>query len=310
VGNCRGKISVKNILRRFYFYGAWLFAKSVLVLPFGFAVKIGGTLGLIGYYVAGQARKIAIANISRAFPEMPPVVVRTTAKQVFINQGKNAFELFSYPRLTNAKLMAMASIENAQALQQALSNGKGVLIASAHCGNWEILGAALAAAGFKINVIAKRIYIEGLNNMLVGFRESKQVKVILRSEVSTARQMLRALRNNESIGMLIDQDTSVPGVFVNFFGKDAYTPSGMASLAVKTGAAVVLALDVRNPDDSHTVKIWGPIEPHFSGKDEADIAELTKEVTAMTEAHIRLHPDQWVWMHDRWKTQNQSIGTR
>ncbi len=297
---------MKRIIRQFYFYGAWLFAKLVLLLPFRLAVKTGGALGLLGYYAAAKARKTAIENISRAFPEMSPDTIRAVAKEVFVNQGKNAFELFSYPRLSETKLLSLASVENAEALKKAFATGNGVLIASAHCGNWEILGAALAASGYKINVIAKRIYIEGLNNMLVGFRESKQVKVILRSEPSTARQMLRALHNNESIGMLIDQDTAVPGVFVPFFGKDAYTPSGMASLAVKTGAAVVLALDVRNPDESHTVKIWGPIEPHLSGNEENDILELTKEVSARTEEHIRLHPGQWVWMHERWKTQRQS----
>jgi KDO2-lipid IV(A) lauroyltransferase len=115
--------------------------------------------------------------------------------------------------------------------------------------------------------------------------------------------MLRSLRHNEAIGMLIDQDTDVPGVFVDFFGRPAWTPSGLAALALRTNAAVVLALDCRLPDDHHEVVVKGPIELIRTGNKDNDILENTRRISLMIEEHIRAYPDQWVWFHERWKTQ-------
>ena len=103
--------------------------------------------------------------------------------------------------------------------------------------------------------------------------------------------------------MLIDQDTQVPGVFVNFFSRQAWTPSGLASIALKTDAQVVLALDTRLPDDSHKAIITGPIELVRTGDHEKDVLENTGMITKLIEEHIRAYPGQWVWMHERWKTQ-------
>jgi KDO2-lipid IV(A) lauroyltransferase len=113
--------------------------------------------------------------------------------------------------------------------------------------------------------------------------------------------MLKALKNREIIALLIDQDTAVPGVFVDFFSKEAWTPSGMAVLAHRTDASVVLALDVRMPDDTHRA-IIKPIEIKRTGDMDKDILETTRAVTKMIETHIRQYPEQWVWMHERWKT--------
>ena len=296
---------MKQILRHCYYLFALCFSKAVLLLPFRTAVRCGGVLGFLGYYAIGSTRKLTQKHLRRAFPEKTEGEINSLARTVFINQGKNAFELFSFPKLDKDALFSVVSVQNKEVFEQALAKGKGVLIASAHCGNWEIMGAALSQSGFPINVIARRIYIEGLNAMLVGFRTSKGVRVILRSGQESARGILRSIRHNESIGILIDQDTSVPGVFVDFFGHPAWTPSGLTTLALKTGAVVVLALDIRRPDDTHTVCISGPIEMTKSDDHEKDIIENTQRITKHIEDHVRAHPEQWVWMHERWKTQRQ-----
>jgi KDO2-lipid IV(A) lauroyltransferase len=275
------------------------------MLPYRTAVAVGGVLGAAAFRVIKKSRTIVERHLKEAFPEKEYDEIYRIARTSFINQGKNAFELFSFPNLTSSKLREIVHIENKIAFEQALAPGKGVLIASAHCGNWEIMGAALADAGFPINVIARKIYLDGLNQLLVDFRESKKMHVILRSDPGAAKQMLRALRNNGSIAMLIDQDTSVQGVFVDFFGRPAWTPSGLASLAFKTGAAVIIALDVRQPDDSHCVVLSGPFWFEKTSDTEKDIMDATSFLTHLIENHIRQNPEQWVWMHERWKTQPQ-----
>lgn len=281
-----------------------LFSKAVLILPYKLAVKFGGLLGFAAYYLIKDAREITFNNLRLCFSEKNDDEIRKISKEVFVNQGKNLFELFSFPKITKEKLLEMVKIRNKEGMTKALSFGKGVLIASAHCGNWEIMGSCLSQSGFPINVIAKRIYIEGLNNMLVNFRESKGEKVILRSDKSSAKEMLRSLRNNEAIGMLIDQDTEVAGCFVDFFSRPAWTPSGLATLALRTGASVVIALDVRLDNDRHECVITGPLELTKTDDNDKDVLNNTQYITKLIENHIRKYPSQWVWMHKRWKTRS------
>lgn len=283
--------------------GAVLVARLIRLMPYRVSIAVGGALGWLAYYLVKKSRVIAQRQLAVSFPEMTAVQIRRIARAMFVNQGKNAFELFSFPALTSTDLRRIVRIENSAAFERALAAGTGVLIAGAHCGNWEMMGAGLANAGFPINVIAKRIYLEGLNDLLVGLREEKKVHVILRSDDGSARQMLRALKHNESVALLIDQDTSVQGVFVPFFGRPAWTPAGLASLSLRTGAPVILALDVREPGDTHRVVLSGPFSFERTGNEEADLIAATARVTALIEDHIRRYPEQWVWMHERWKTE-------
>ena len=108
--------------------------------------------------------------------------------------------------------------------------------------------------------------------------------------------------------MLIDQDTDVPGVFVDFFSRPAWTPSGLAVLALKTGASVVLALDVRLENDKHTPILAGPIEMKRTDNLDRDVLDNTQAITELIEEHIRKYPSQWVWMHERWKTVSAPAG--
>lgn len=294
---------MKKSIRQLYYLAGLLFSKIVLLMPYRAAVAAGGALGGVAYHIVSEGRRDTEANIAAAFPDWPASRVKETARKVFVNLGKNLFELFSFPKMRGELLSSVARIENEQALRDALKLGKGVLMASAHCGNWEIIGAAVPAAGMPINAIARKIYIEGLNNLLLSMRTGVGEKVILRSGASAAKDMLRGLRGNEIIAMLIDQDTVVPGVFADFFGRPAWTPSGLATLALRTGAPVVLCLDARMPDDTHRVICEGPVVMKKTGDNEADIKDNTQAITSMIEKHIRQYPDQWVWMHKRWKTQ-------
>jgi len=298
---------IKRIRRKIYYYGAFLFSKIVLLIPYRFAICCAGTFfGRLAYYVSVSASIRAKRNLKRCFPQKSKKEIVAIAKQVFINQGKNFFELANFPRMDSAFLKGISSIENVHLIREGIKRGKGILFVSAHTGNWEITAAAVADLGVPVNVVAKKIYIKELNDMLVNYRVGKNVNVILRDAPDTAKKLLKALKKGEIIAMLIDQDTKVPGVFVDFFGRKAWTPSGLAVLALRTDAEVLIGIDQRISDYGHKTIVKGPVKIDPSGDFDKDVLNLTQKASSVIEDYIRENPEQWVWFHERWKTRTAS----
>lgn len=271
----------------------------VLLLPFKLSVWLGGWLGLLAYYCLRRPRLIILDNLSRTFPDKSSRKIRKIAREVLVNQGKNLFEALSFPKLDFQHLEKIIITEGLENLTEAFKDKKGVLLLTAHLGNWELLGIYLSLAGYPINVIARRIYDDRLNKILVDLRNSKGVKCILRDESSY--QVLRCLRRNEALGVLIDQDTSVQGVFVDFFGRPAYTPQGLATIALRTQAVVIPTFIVR-VGNKHKVIIKEKVELKHSSDEKQDILDNTQKFTQIIESMVRSYPSQWIWMHQRWKT--------
>ena len=299
---------MKKYIRKCYFYAAWLFSKLVLILPYKFTVGfLSNFLGGLAYYVVGDARNKARKHLTMCFPEKSQEEITKIIKTIFKYEAKNFFELLNFPKMSSEFFDSIAIMEQEQKdlFNKLLERKKGILALSGHIGNWEMLAAGVAKH-YPLNVIARKIYIEELNNMLVHYRNIKQVKVILRSELSSARKMLKALRNNEIIAMLIDQYTSVQSVFVDFFGRPASTPLGLASIALKVGSPVVLAVDKRLPNGKHKFVISDEIvPPESTGDFDTDVKNFTAKLTKKLEDFIRENPEQWVWFHERWKTKQK-----
>jgi len=299
---------MKKYIRKCYYYGAYIFSKTIVLLPYNFAVnKLAKFLGTLVYYIVKDARLKARKHLTMCLPDKTKEEIEKIVKTIFQYETKNFVELLYFPKMNDKFFDSVASMtkEQKEIFNKLLERKKGVLALSAHFGNWEILAAGVAKV-FPVNVIAKKIYIDELNDMLVKYRNSKNVKVILRSETSSARKMIKALRNNEIIAMLIDQDTKVQSVFVDFFGMPASTPLGLASLALKTGTPVILCLDKRLPDNKHSFIISEEIIPPVScGNFDEDVKNFTAKMTKYLEKYIRENPEQWVWFHERWKTKQQ-----
>jgi KDO2-lipid IV(A) lauroyltransferase len=239
-------LNFTKIRRRFYYYGALIFSKVVLFIPYKVSVGcFGKFFGILAYIVVVDGRKIAEKNIKFNFPKKNNAEIRKMIIEIFSNEAKNFFELANFSRMDSKFLNNISIVENVDIIKSSLAKGNGVLFLSAHTGNWEIAAASIAALGIPLNVVAKKIYIDELNDMLVRFRTIKNVKVILRDHPGTGVKLLRALKNGESIALLIDQDTNAPGVFVDFFGQKTWTPSGLAVMALKSKADVLLALEIR-----------------------------------------------------------------
>ncbi len=272
-------------------------------------VKLGKYLAGVAFYLLGQERQKTLRSLQLAWgEEKTPQELQQIALLSYQNLGKCFFELINLPKLGKAELQDLVKLEGQEHLETALAKGKGVLCITAHLGNWELLAAYVAKClGQKVNVIARRVNNEGANNSLLELRSRCGVSTILREKgFASQRLILRALANNEMLGILMDQDTKVDGVFVDFFGRPAYTPKGPVTLALATGAVLLPVFIIRQPDDTHKLSFLPIYQLQLSGDKEADILENTAQLTRIIEEQIRQAPQQWAWMHQRWKRQPPS----
>jgi KDO2-lipid IV(A) lauroyltransferase len=159
----------------------------------------------------------------------------------------------------------------------------------------------MAHKGYPFRVVAREVYDERLNGLLLGFRREAAVRVILRDSPAAGRQMLKALKDGEVIGMLIDQDTQVKGVMADFFGRKANTPAGAAILARRRSIPVLAGFIHRVTDRRHRIVIHPPMEIVETDDMDHDIVAITERFNKVLEIEIREDPEAWVWMHRRWK---------
>jgi KDO2-lipid IV(A) lauroyltransferase len=207
------------------------------------------------------------------------------------------------PRLGVAGLDRLVDMSGGaiEGLREAHARGKGVVCIAAHLGNWELHAWSVARHGLPLAAVGKENVDPRLNGLVDRFRSRGGLRNVWRGQPGAAVAMLRALRKGELLAMLIDQDTNVQNVFVPFFGRPAATPRAAADLVVRTGATALVCLNYRGDDGVYRASTE-EVEVPRTGDDERDVVELTARFTARIEAAIRAHPEQWVWMHQRWKT--------
>jgi len=276
-----------------------IFKLVAAVLPYGFSVAVGGAIGFLVYYALPRDRNRAIEHLSKAFPEHDPQWVKVTARRTFIHLGKCLMEEMA---INPRRLQRVISFPGRERLKAAVGQGKGVVYVTGHIGNWEFMGAAVAAE-YSLSVVAAPIEPEPVNDMIVGLRAAMGVRTILRGRPGAAKELIRVFRENRVLGILIDQDTDVEGAFVDFMGTPAWTPTAAAQMAIKFGAPVLFGYIQRQDNGHHVITVEGPLELHRTGNDDEDIRTNTAMFTKRIEDAIRRNPEQWVWMHRRWRRQ-------
>ena len=205
------------------------------------------------------------------------------------------------------ELENLCEMDGAENLFDALQDRRGVIFTTGHCGTWELMSARLPIAGVPLATAARELDDPRLDNLVTALRSRFGTEVIVRGP-SAGKHMVRALAANRVAALLIDQDIrAVPGVFVPFFGRPAWTPSGAAMLAVRKRCPVVPGFIHRRPDGTHKIEIHRPLSMPSDGTIEDRVEEVTAAATAAIERQIRAHPEQWVWMHRRWRTQPESL---
>ncbi|MBI3594673.1 MAG: lysophospholipid acyltransferase family protein [Nitrospirae bacterium] len=275
----------------------------LLLLPWDWALAGGGYLGRAAFRYLKRERDKAERNFTLAFhDEFTALQKREILSKSFENLGKSLVEVLKFSQIHSGNIDRFVTLEGEENLKRAFSRKKGIVFVTAHFGNWELMGITLAIKGYPTQVIAAPLYDARLDRMMSRYRLLHGVQTITRGGERGPRRILSALKNNQILGLLIDQDIDAEGVFVEFFNRKAFTPSGAASLALKSGAAVILGFINRDEDNRHKVVLEGPLELVRSTDLKQDIYDNTALFTKAIEEKIRKHPDQWVWMHNRWQT--------
>ena len=280
----------------------WLVVRTLGVLPRPLARSIGTTIGGWVYRLHGRLRRVGERNLELAYPEMRVEERERILRGVFRTLGRQLADFTHLPRLTAknvAELVVYEGLENYVAAQQ---RGKGVLFVTAHLGGWELGSYAHALYGFPIKIVVRNLDNRPLNRFVERWRTRCGNQTFDKDEF--ARGLLAAMRSGETVGILMDTNMTPPqGVFVPFFSRLACTASGLARVALRTGAAVVPGFTVWDEQQRKYKICFDPALPLIrSGDDEADVVANTAAFTAVIEKYVRRYPEQWLWVHRRWKT--------
>jgi KDO2-lipid IV(A) lauroyltransferase len=253
------------------------------------------------YYLSPRQRFITIHNLRCAFPEKSVDEIIATAKGVYRTLGTVAADFFDIPSLTKENIGDLVEVEGLGYLEKALEKNRGVLLFGAHFGNWE-LSVIVISLLLKPVVVIYRPLDSSILNDLVALVRSSTGNTPLPKE-RAARQMLRSLKRNEILGILMDQNVAwYEGVFVDFFGRPACTTNGLALLALHTEAPVIPGYIVRLENGKYRLVLKEEMQLIRTGNEDADILINTQNVTKVIEDTVREYPDQWLWIHQRWKT--------
>jgi len=273
----------------------------IFILPLSLGLKIGQCLGKLIFYFLKKERKKAISNLDIAFGDSKSQEEKEDiARQVFENLGKNLVEVISLSKFNSRNIDRYIACKGLENIEQFLKQGKGGIALSAHFGNWELLAHYFGIKGYSVNVIARRVRMDRLEGVLRKIRKRNNVNVIYRD--TSSRSLFSLIKKNQFIAMMPDQDMDgVSGVFVDFFGKKAYTPNGVAVLNYLTGIPVIPCFIVRKKY-GHEIRVEKPLELTKTQDKDRDIVENTQRYTKAIEDYVREFPSQWVWFHNRWKT--------
>jgi KDO2-lipid IV(A) lauroyltransferase len=266
-------------------------------LPVAAALGVGRGLGAVAHRLLAGPRRLALAHLGIAFPELTPAERAQVARRTFCHAGESFAELVVFPKLVRRP--DYVQVDGAAAFDVALAAGRGVIAVSGHCGNWELLAAWMAAAGYPVTVIVRRVNDVRFHSLIVRFRTGAGVEILARDAPQFLGAVREALRRNRVVAILIDQDTRGAGVFVPFFGRLARTPPGAALLALRSGAPLATAFIQRRAEGGHVIRIAPVASAARPGR--ASVTELTASLTAAIETQIRRAPAEWVWWHERWR---------
>ncbi len=286
---------------------AFIFVMHIIPLAVRRALVRG--LGGLGYHLSLKHKLIAIHNLTRAFPEKPLGDIIAIAKESYKNFTLMVAEFTEILYLNKDNLSRWVSVKGLEHYEAALSEGKGVLLITAHFGSWEFGTAALAILSKPPIFMARLLDSPFLEEGSTYLRATLGVGILHKD--NSMRTMLRLLKQGEAVKLLVDQNMSVQeGVFVNFFGRPACMTYGIALLAMRSGAAVLPVFTTRMPDGRYLTEIGPKIETVHTGERDRDVVANTQNYAKAIENHVRRYPGQWLWLHQRWKTRPCQLPNR
>jgi Kdo2-lipid IVA lauroyltransferase/acyltransferase len=281
---------------------AWTLLTVFRLLPRRAALAAGAGLGSVAWHVLPRLRRSGLRNLELAFPATPLAERERMLRNLYRNLGRQLAEFCQMSRYTPENTRDLARYDGLEHYVAARDKGTGVLIVTAHLGAWELSSFWHSLMGHPMTMVIRRLDNLRVDRLVNGIRCLHGNRVVHKDDF--ARGLLAAMHRGETVGILMDTNMTPPqGVFVPFFGVLACSASGLARVALRTGAAVLPGFMVwEGSEGKYVLRFGEEIALTRSGDDERDVIDNTARFTAAIEDAIRRYPDQWLWVHRRWKT--------
>ncbi len=288
--------------RKLEYAAAWPFIKILGILPRPLCRLFAITIAQAVYLIHVRLRRVGMRNLELAFPEKSRAERRRILQEEFTSLGRQLAEVCQFPKYTRENVDQVVVYDGLENYEHAYARGKGVLFLTAHFGGWELSAFAHSLHGHWLHIVMRPMDNPYLDRLIQSYRTMHGNKTVGKDDF--VRGLLAAMKCSETVGILMDTNMTPPqGVFVNFFGIPACTASGLARIALRTDAAVVPGFTIWD-------KSLGKYRLHFdpaltlirTGDLQADIIANTQLLTRVIEDYVRKYPDQWLWVHRRWKT--------
>ena len=280
---------------------AWGLLKIVGALPRPLARAAGISIAWTVYLLHGKLRRVGMRNLELAFPEKSRGERKKILRGVFTSLGRQVAEVCLFPKYTRDNVSKTVVYEGFENFERALARGKGVLFLTGHLGAWELSAFAHSLYGYPLNIVMRPLDNPYLDRLAREYRTMHGNKAV---DKDFARGLIAAMRKGQTVGVLMDTNMiASQGVFVDFFGIPACTAAGVARVARKTDASVVPGFTIWDPVlQKYRLRFDPPVELVRTGNTEADVVANTARFTKVIEEYARRYPDQWLWVHRRWKT--------
>jgi KDO2-lipid IV(A) lauroyltransferase len=280
----------------------YIVLRTVLMIvgmfPYAMAPKVGRWLGRVVQLLDRRHRRVAMKNLEKSRGVCPPDAIPEFIDRVYGHMGLAFVEMMMIPKLID-RIGEVVRLERFHVLDEARRLGRGVITVLGHLGNWELIGLASCAAGQPVHSLARPIENPWVDRFLNRFRTQTGQRII--PKYRALGEMIRVIQKNEILIIQVDQDARSHGVYVEFFGRPASTHRSPALLSLKYGTPIVVA-NIYREGGLHYAVVSDPILPEaFKGLPDP-VKALTQAYTEKFEAFVRAHPDQWFWVHDRWKS--------
>jgi KDO2-lipid IV(A) lauroyltransferase len=281
---------------------AWPLLKTLEYLPLPLARMESRLLSLALRYGAPRLVRAARTNLAFALPELAPAQRDAIVRGVYRSLARLLVSLARFPHLSRNNIHHWIHYDGLEHFERARSCGRGVLILTAHLGNWELSAVAHGLYGRPMHVLVRPLDNPYLDALIRRYRTLSGNRIIEKTD--SPRRIFEALQANHAVGILVDQNTTPDGgVFVDFFGRQACASSGLVKIALRTGAPVVPGFALWDESlGRYVLRFWPPLEMTVTGDAEADVQVNTQRTHTVLEQIIRQYPDQWLWIHRRWKT--------
>ena len=293
----------KRMRHRLELAGVQILKGLPALVPFKFAVRLGGFLGVVAFDLFRIRRGVTLENLKASFGNrFDERERRRIGRRSYINFAKSMVEFASFGRLSPERIRRIVRIGGAEHLDRCLDRGGGIVAVTGHFGSWELLGAASVAHGYPVDFLVGEQSNSLVDDMMNDLRRAAGIGIIARG--IAARGIFASLKKNRIVALLGDQDARRSGIFVEFLGRPASTFQGAAQFALRMKSPIVCCYIVRLASEDHEAVFMPPIEVDPEAEREGEIRRLTEEHTKALEKAVSLHPDHYFWAHRRWKTKS------